>query len=382
MPRRTALIPGGRLLAALLLLGLAPVRGDSPAEPAPRAPGKLYDLGGYRLHALVTGKGGPPVVLLSGMGDPGLVWSLVQPQVAKFARVLSYDRAGDGWSDLGPVPRTIRQEAHELHLLLSKAGLKPPCVLVGASYGGLIARQYAADFPGEVAGMVFVDATHEDTILSMGQPVNGRFQARLVRIRETATGRAVPPPQTMASSPPKPPSDADRRGWEEFAKQMGPPKIESPHDRLPVAAQRALLWLRAHPKLSGPSENYMAEEFQQFYTASRKEPHPLGRMPLISLRAGTGETFVPETELLATMNLTPAEWTRQAGQRAADLATLSSDSRWYVAKDSGHEIHLFDPGLVTFAIQRVVEAVRTRTPVNGGRLLTCSRPVSYGFRCS
>ncbi|MES4792518.1 MAG: alpha/beta hydrolase, partial [Chloroflexota bacterium] len=109
----------------------------------PRPPGRLVDLGGYRLHILTTGRGSPTVVLLNGMGDFSFVWSLVQPRVARFARVCSYDRAGDAWSDLGPTPRTMRQEVYELHLLLRNARLHPPYVMAGASYGGLLARLYA-----------------------------------------------------------------------------------------------------------------------------------------------------------------------------------------------------------------------------------------------
>src|SRR5262245_57066483 len=94
-------------------------------------PGKRVDLGGYRLHSHAAGKGNPAVVLVAGAGDFSLDSSLVQPEVARFARVCSYDRAGFGWSDLGPTPRTMQQEAAELHLLLKKAGIKAPYVLVG-----------------------------------------------------------------------------------------------------------------------------------------------------------------------------------------------------------------------------------------------------------
>lgn len=349
------------LLAVLILLAAVAARCE---ETEPRPPGRLIDLGGYRLHLHAEGKGSPTVVLLTGMGDGSWVWSLVQPRVARFARVCSYDRAGDGWSDLGPVPRTLRQESSELHLLLRKAGLRPPYVLVGASYGGLIARRFATDHAGDVAGIVLVDSTHEDTILQLGQMVDGKFQARLVRIRESASGRRVPEPQTMKSSPPKPATEQDRKGFEEFMKQVGPPKIEPPFDRLPPWAQRAQLWFRAHPRLSGPSDSYMSEEFAELYEARKTQPHPLGSLPLISLRAGKMESFTPDLPLLEAFKMTPDEWRRQAQERAADQARLSTDSRWYVAKDSDHEIHLYDPDLVVFAIRRIVDAARTRTPLS------------------
>ncbi|HEY0036832.1 MAG TPA: alpha/beta hydrolase, partial [Longimicrobium sp.] len=92
------------------------------------------DVGGYRLHIDCTGRGGPTVVLIAGSGDFSFDWSLVQSPLSSSGRVCSYDRAGQAWSDLGPVPRTMKQEVHELHLLLRRAGERPPYVLVGHSY--------------------------------------------------------------------------------------------------------------------------------------------------------------------------------------------------------------------------------------------------------
>jgi pimeloyl-ACP methyl ester carboxylesterase len=86
-------------------------------------PVKLVDLGGWRLHLQCVGAGGPAVVFVSGAGDFSFDWSLVQPEVARFARACAYDRAGDAWSDPGPIPRTMKQEVYELHTLLHKAGV-------------------------------------------------------------------------------------------------------------------------------------------------------------------------------------------------------------------------------------------------------------------
>jgi len=351
-------IPFAWLSAAALLITSSTA---FPQASEPRCRGKLIDIGGYRIHALTSGRRGPNVILLSGMGDFSVVWGLVQPRVAEFARVTSYDRAGEAWSDPGPVPRTLRQESHELHLLLQRARLEPPYVLVGASYGGLIARRYAADHPAQVGGIVFVDATHENTILSLGSMVNGKFEERLVRIRQSASGRPVPPAQTMGTSPPKPASAENRKNWEAFMKQMGPPTIQPPFDRLPAALQQAHLWFKAHPKLTAPSEDYMAEEFQELYQARSAARYPLAGIPVISLRAGKNAESAPAAALLATLSLTAEDWRREAEAKAADLASLSSDSIWYVARGSGHHIHLEDPELVTFAVRRVVEAVRKRT---------------------
>ena len=122
------------LVRAVLLLFLslyaaaAWAQSESTQPPFP-PPGRLVDVGGWRLHLNCTGEARtsqPTVILESGIGDFSVEWSLVQPGVARFARVCSYDRAGDGWSARGPRPRTMHQIVYELHTLLDKAGVKPP----------------------------------------------------------------------------------------------------------------------------------------------------------------------------------------------------------------------------------------------------------------
>src|SRR5207249_611819 len=129
-------------------------RAQNDAPPFP-PPGRLIDVGGWRLHLNCTGEqrpARPTVILEAGMGDFSVEWSLVQPSVATFARVCSYDRAGDGWSDFGPHPRTMRQIAYELHTLLANAGEHAPLVLVGHSYGGWLVRLYQSMYPADIAG--------------------------------------------------------------------------------------------------------------------------------------------------------------------------------------------------------------------------------------
>jgi len=102
------------------------------------------------------------VILDSGLGVPAAGWDLVLPEVAKFARVCSYDRAGYGWSSAGPMPRTSEQIAKELHALLAASGEKGPYVLVAHSFGGYNVRVYTSKYPADVAGLVLVDTSHED----------------------------------------------------------------------------------------------------------------------------------------------------------------------------------------------------------------------------
>lgn len=97
-------------------------------------------------------EGQPTVILESGLGDFSVEWSRVQPRIASVARVCSYDRAGDGWSDLAPYPRTLHQVVYELHTLLERANVGPPYVLVGHSYGGWLVQLYASDYRTQIAG--------------------------------------------------------------------------------------------------------------------------------------------------------------------------------------------------------------------------------------
>src|ERR1041385_8223478 len=125
-----------RLLPLGWALIAGAVRAQTASPPPFPAPGRLIDLGGWRLHLNCSGQANSSratVILEAGAGDFSVDWSLVQPLVATFTRVCSYDRAGAGWSDLGPRPRTMRQQVWELHALLEKAGETPPFVVVGRS---------------------------------------------------------------------------------------------------------------------------------------------------------------------------------------------------------------------------------------------------------
>jgi pimeloyl-ACP methyl ester carboxylesterase len=134
-------------------------RNELAATPPP---GHLVDIGGYRLHLWCTGDGAPAVILDAGLGGSSADWGFVQPDVARFTRVCSYDRAGMGYSDPGPSPRTARRIASELAELLVRGGIDRPVVLVGASIAGFAVRVFASDHPERAAGLVLVDASHED----------------------------------------------------------------------------------------------------------------------------------------------------------------------------------------------------------------------------
>src|ERR1700722_8844888 len=171
VPRRSWLrLIAVSLLAFIVLLTTAGVLYENISEARDRRfnpmQGKLFDVDGRKMHIDCTGggspKGGPTFILDAGLGDSYLSWRKVQPQIAKFSRVCSYDRAGIGYSESSSQQRTSRVIAEELHALLQAAGIAPPYILVGHSMGGYDVRLYASLYRSGVAGMVLVDASHPD----------------------------------------------------------------------------------------------------------------------------------------------------------------------------------------------------------------------------
>jgi pimeloyl-ACP methyl ester carboxylesterase len=130
------------------------LRRDSQMHPPP---GRLVDIGTHRLHLLEKGQGTPTIVFEAGLMSTLLSWSEIQRILAQSYRAVSYDRAGLGWSDPGPMPRTADRLVEELHTLLTRALIPPPYLLVGHSFGGLTMPLFAARYPQETAGVVLVD---------------------------------------------------------------------------------------------------------------------------------------------------------------------------------------------------------------------------------
>ncbi|HEY9668635.1 MAG TPA: alpha/beta hydrolase, partial [Coleofasciculaceae cyanobacterium] len=132
-------------------------------------PGQLFDVGGYRLHLYVAGEAKPTIILDHSLG--GIEGYFLVEELAKLARVCIYDRAGYGWSDRSPYPRTSTQIVAELDTLLTQAGIEPPFILVGNSFGSYNVRLYAHHFPEKVIGIVLTDGLHETEMLKMSIPL-------------------------------------------------------------------------------------------------------------------------------------------------------------------------------------------------------------------
>jgi pimeloyl-ACP methyl ester carboxylesterase len=162
---------GAGAVAGVLLQAFAAGRDAAQYRP----PGRMVDVGGYRIHMQVMGEGfsGPTVVLDAGLDSFSTNWYWVQTALASSMRVVAYDRAGLGWSDDGSPPRDAHHSAADLHAALQQAGVGGPYVLAGHSYGGLVVRAFADQYPDEVVGLVLVDASHPDQWLHIPMSMRG-----------------------------------------------------------------------------------------------------------------------------------------------------------------------------------------------------------------
>ncbi len=175
------------ILTVGVLLGLLyqalGTRRDRKAFPPP---GRLVDLTTHRMHVVEQGDSGPTVVLEAGLMSTVLSWTDLGRRLARSFRVVSYDRAGLGWSDLGPLPRTSDRIVDELHTLLQRAGAPSPYILVGHSFGGLTMPLFAARYPRETAGLVLIDP-----VAAAEWDPPSEHDRRLTRIGATICRRAA-----------------------------------------------------------------------------------------------------------------------------------------------------------------------------------------------
>jgi pimeloyl-ACP methyl ester carboxylesterase len=321
--------------ALVLLLAAAPLSAQA-SDP----PGTVVDLDGFGLHLWCQGSGGPTVVLSAGAGDYSFDWEPVMEGLRGHVRVCAYDRAGFAWSGVGPVPRTMAQEAFELRSALRRSGEAGPYVLVGHSVGALIARVFARDYPDDVAGLVLVDPTHEDTKLM--------YQGRIVRVRDSARPVPVPRPTTYAASPPRPPTAQQEKDFADFRASVGAPRIEAPFDRLSPRAQAWRLWaLGAMRPL--PEDEFWPEELTDL--ARRRRPDELDGLPVAIV--------LPRRRSLEEIE--PAEAREIEAEKQAQkegLVQLSRNAVLLRAETPGHHVHLEQPAIVIDAVRRVLAAAQ------------------------
>ena len=289
-----------------------------------RQVGKSVDVGGYNLNIDCTGKGSPTVVLVSGLGVPASGWRLVQPRIGNSTRVCSYDRAGYGWSDPGPMPRTLSELAKELHALLENAGEKPPYILVGHSFGKGSVLVYSKLYPDEVAGMVLAD----------GGPNKLKLPASILAPAEADLRRR----------------ELDRI-YASVLYFLGISRFLAKEDiegAGPPTNDQEWYYHAIQPKFIRATTSEVEEQFAGDSEAELADLPPLGDKPLVVLIAGKGMWGLP---------LTSQDWvdlrkTWVDGQ--IQLAQhFSTKGKWLIVSDSSHMIPEERPDAIVDAVHEV-----------------------------
>ena len=304
-------------------------------------PGVLVNIGGHRLHLNCSGEGSPTIVLDAALGGSSLSWSLVQPAVSRQTRTCSYDRAGFGWSDAGPMPRTAARLAHELRVLLERAGIPPPFVLVGHSFGGLVMRTFASRYRTDVAGLVLVDPAHPEDWVDPAPKEQIKIDrgVRLCRHGATAArlglARAVSVLVGLGAF-------GIARGLVKVVSRGGLSRedegILAPVWKLPPGARR-------------PLRHFWTEV--KFFEALGSQIESICQSAADTLEAGDGG--YGDLPLITISSTDPGDY-RFRQQEA--LAALSTRGRHIIAPNSGHWIPLDQPEMVIEAITGLVTDLR------------------------
>ena len=287
-------------------------------------PGRWVEVDKHNVHLYCTGTGLPTVILEAQANSSALDWGYVQPEIAKSTRVCSYDRAGFGWSELGPPPRTAQREAEELHSILSVAGESGPYLLVGASYGGHIVRLYAHQYPAEVAGIVLVDTRPEQffSIPAIRQQANSSLGFLQVMAFLGDFGLSRP-----------------------FIAWM--PEKMIPAAAVPLYAARPGSYaIVFQSKLWHAS--YAEAQVMDISDAEVAAIGSMGGLPLVVIRHGK-----PMFSSLPAADASAMEQKWQVFQE--EIAGQSTSSRMVVATDSGHGIQFEQPAVIVEAVQQLLK---------------------------
>lgn len=294
-------------------------------------PGQMIDVGGHRLHLHCMGQGSPTVVLEAGAPGWSLYWSTVQPEVARVTRVCSYDRAGLGWSERGPLPRTGQQLARELHRLLDRAGIPGPYILVGHSLGGLVTRLYRQEHPRDVVGMVLVDAGHTLEMRQLEFRSFTHAAQSMLPIMRTMTILGIP--RLMMS-------------FDKLPSLLAEQETKVPESIRPMLRAG---WLRTGSVTTLADEgSALIETLEQV-----RRTDSLGDLPLVVVTA-TAPVWWPDMP----SQVNPVKFRKMWLDLQQDLTTLSSNSRQVFADQSGHFIQFDQPSLVIEVIRQMVNNTR------------------------
>jgi pimeloyl-ACP methyl ester carboxylesterase len=304
------------------------------------APQTLVKVGRRRrLNLLVAGEGAPSVIFAAGLNGTMLHWARVQPAIAAQTRTVAFDKAGLGFSDPGPLPRTASAIVDDLRAALAGAGVAPPYVLVGHSAGGPQMRLFAFRYPGEVVGMVMVDSSSEHQYRRMDEATAARDGERLRRrLRRTYT-RLARLARAGALSP----------GTPDYERAVG-----GPAPSLTPALYAAHVAQRTSPSFwrALRSEAAAADSANSDEVAAARRS--LGDMPLIVL---TAAALAPRPgEAAVSVQARYQVWRTMHDE----IAALSTRGERRTVEGAGHGIQMEKPEVVIAAIEEVLALAQGR----------------------
>lgn len=312
----------------------APAEGDT--QRAFSHPNQMVDIGGRRLNLYCSGSGANTVIFDSPSGMGGWVWYKVQPEVAKHTRACVFDRAGMGFSDPSPRPNTSHNVVEDLHAALGKAGIAPPYVLVGNSFGGANVQLFTYRYPGQVAGLVLVEGQHEDEIDRIDAVSKGKFKEMNAAGAEYAKAC-----EAQAEKGFVPGSELFTNCTGGFQPQFG---------RALNAAYLASLVSPAYWRARNAEENAFEESGAQL-RAVRK---PFGDLPLMVLTRSVSPYAIPGKPQSALNKATEKEnFTIHQ-----EMAALSTRSTHRVVPGAGHLIQADQPQAVVRAVLDVLAQIK------------------------
>jgi pimeloyl-ACP methyl ester carboxylesterase len=321
------------LVWSCLLLGINGTAGAAPGDEIYTRPGTLVPADGTRLNLYCMGSGSPAVVFDSGWEDWAPVWTIVQPEVAKWTRACSYDRAGAGFSDPGPLPRTSVRIADELRSALHNGGIKGPYILVGHAFGGDNVRTFAARYPAKVAGLVLVEA---DVTSS---PEERRGHARLIAsLRECR--EAIAGGKPLPALPGRPARTCAQQFFRGLPEAMWSPELNA---KLLELAQTKLAMYDAYI-----SE---MEQMPQDETYLEKHSRPLGSLPIRVL--STGNHGIHALDQAHPLNAEQRKYEQEVAREQAGWLALSSNAKQLFTDKSSEYIPFDQPNFVVDAIHEV-----------------------------
>lgn len=324
-----------RLFALVLALLASPLpaqtqlaRPDLDLSPY-TGPSRLVDVGGRRLNLFCQGNGTPTVIFEAQLGEAAWDWAPVHAQVTQRTRACIYDRAGLGFSDPSDRPGTALNAAQDLAELLSRAGEQPPYLLVGASYGALVARYFAAQHPRLISGLVLVDGHHEDEFERINQLSAGKYAAMMESVRQSYRQCAAAARSHIAP------------GSAEYNTCVGPP---------PNFANRALAAAHLAQSLSSSYWESALSEWENLNSVSAAQVrtvnpnlHDIPMLALIRSVSPFADPGKPASALSLSVEL---ENTRMQ----QETASLSASGSTRVIPRAGHAIHLDNPTAVVQAV--------------------------------